>query len=228
MLSAAATRLGIAHGGRDLELALLTQWSELFRTGVLAWGQSLSSPNAPFFHLTERGREALANLTRDPANPAGYLRHLNSVAHINPIAQSYLSEALDCYVAGFFKAAAVMTGAAAERVILDLRDATVQKLAVLNRSLPTGMSDWRVKTMSDSLHKFLGGCKSKFPRALQEEFDAYWAAFIQQIRATRNEAGHPASIDPVTHDSVHASLLIFPHLVRLANSLDLWVKSDLT
>lgn len=229
VLRAAATRLGIAHGDRDLEQALLTQWGELFRTGLLAWGESLSSPNAPFFHLTERARQALANLTRDPSNPAGYLRHLNSVAHVDPIAQSYLSEALDCYVAGLFKAAAVMTGVSAESVIRDLCDATVQKLASLGRPSPKGMGegDWMFKTKSDSLHKFLSGYKTRFTRALQEEF-VYWPAFIQQIRATRNDAGHPTSIDPVTSDAAHASLLVFPEFAKLANSLDLWVKKDLT
>jgi hypothetical protein len=227
VLTGAARRLGIAQGRPDLEQALLTQWSELFRTGLLAWGLNLSNPNPPFFHLTEPGRQALANLTRDPSNPAGYLRHLNSVAHVDPVAQSYLSEALDCYVAGFFKAAAVMTGVAAENIILNLRDATVQKLASLDRPAPKGMSDWRVKTISDSLHQFLNGHKAKFTRALQEEFEAYWSAFTQQIRATRNEVGHPTSIDPITSDAVHASLLIFPELAKLANSLDHWVKKGL-
>ena len=197
------------------------------RVYLLAWGKNLLNPNAPFFHLTETGRQALANLTRDLSNPAGYLRHLNSVAHVDPVAQSYPSEALDCYVAGFFKAAAVMTGAAAENIILNLREAMVEKLDSLNRSAPKGMTDWRVKTISDSLHQFLNGHKAKFTRALQEEFEAYWSAFTQQIRATRNEAGHPTSIDPVTSDAVHASLLIFPELAKLANGLDLWVKKDL-
>ncbi len=227
VLNAAARRLGIAQGRTDLEQAILTQWSELFRTGLLAWGLNLSNPNAPSFHRTERGRQVLANLTRDPSNPAGYLRHLNSVARLDPITHSYLSEALDCYVAGFFKAAAVMTGAAAESIVLNLRDSTVEKLASLGRQAPRGMSDWKVKTISDSLHQFLSGNKAKFTRALQEEFAAYWTAFMQQIRATRNEAGHPTSIDPVTSDAVHASLLIFPELAKLANSLDLWVKNDL-
>src|SRR5262249_11866478 len=88
VLNAAAKRLGITSGS-DLEEALLTQWSELFRTGLLAWGRSLSSPSAPFFHATERGHQALANLTRDPSNKAGYLRHLGTVANLGPIAQSY-------------------------------------------------------------------------------------------------------------------------------------------
>jgi hypothetical protein len=168
VLNAAAKRLGIGQGTPDLERALLTQWSELFRTGLLAWGLNLSNPNAPFFHFTDRGRQALANLTRDPSNPAGYLRHVNAVAAVNPVANSYLVEALDCYVGGYFKAAAVMTGAAAESIVLNLRDATVQKLTSLTRSAPKGMTDWKMKTISDSLHQFLSGHKTEFPRAPKE------------------------------------------------------------
>jgi hypothetical protein len=227
VLKGAARRLGITQGQLDLEQALLTQWSELFRTGLLAWGLDLSNPNAPNFHLTEPGRRALANLTRDPSNPTGYLHHLNSIAQVDPVVQSYLSEALDCYVAGFFKAAAVMTGAAAESIMLNLRDATVQKLALLNRKPPKDMSDWKAKTVSNSLYQFLSAHKAKFTRTLLENFEAYWSAFTQQIRATRNEAGHPISIDPVTSDAVHASLLIFPELAKLADGLQLWVKRDL-
>jgi hypothetical protein len=130
-------------------------------------------------------------------------------------------------VAGFFKAAAVMTGAAAESIILNLRDSTVRRVTSLNRTLPRGISAWQVKTVADSLHQFLSGHKAQFAHPLQEEFDAYWSAFTQQIRATRNDAGHPTSIDPVTSDAVHASLLIFPELARLANSIDLWITKDL-
>jgi len=36
VLQAAAERLGIAHGGDESQQALLTQWGELFRTGLLA------------------------------------------------------------------------------------------------------------------------------------------------------------------------------------------------
>lgn len=207
--------------------AILTQWSELFRTGLIAWGMNLSNPNPPYFHLTERGREALAHLTRDPSNPAGYLRHLASIATLDPVALSYVAEGLDCYVAGLFKAAAVMVGCAAESVILNLRDAVITKLTTLTKPVPKPMTDWRIRTVSGALYAFFNGQKAQFSLALRESFEAYWLAFAQQIRATRNDAGHPLSVDPVTPDVVHASLLIFPELARLANSLSTFVANDL-
>ena len=224
VLNAAAKRLGITSGS-DLEEALLTQWSELFRTGLLAWGKSLSSRSAPFFHATERGLQALAHLTQALQTKPGYLRHLAATAKLGLVAESYLGEALDCYGAGLFKAAAVMTGSAAERIVLDLRDVTVTKLASLSKPVPKGMSAWQVKTISDSLYIFLDGYQ--LPHTLREEFDAYWPSFMQQIRATRNNTSHPTSIDPVTYDVAHASLLIFPELAKLANSLERWVNDCL-
>jgi hypothetical protein len=193
VLETAAIELGIRQNP-ELEEALLTQWQELFRTGLLAWGLNLANPNPPFFHLTERGRRALSNATRDPSNPAGYLRHLTSVATLEPIAMSYLTEGLDCYVDGLFKAAAVMIGCAAESLILSLRDSTVQKLIAVGRAVPAGLDDWKVKTVSDSLKDFLDTQSKKFGRKLREPFEAYWSAFAQQIRAARNDAGHPASV----------------------------------
>jgi len=207
--------------------AILTQWSELFRTGLLAWGLNLSNPNAPFFHLTERGRGALASLARDPSNPAGYLRHLASIGTIDAVAMSYLTEGLECYVAGLFKASAVMVGAAAESMILCLREATVEKLTTLGRTVPKPLEDWRIKTVSDALVAFFEAQKASIGRQLREGFEAYWPAFAAQIRTTRNEAGHPLSVEPVTQDAVHASLLVFPELVRLTNGLQNWVKNEL-
>lgn len=227
ILLATARKLGV-NQNRDLEQAILTQWGELFKTGLLAWGLNLSNPGPPFFHLTERGRRALENATRDPSNPSGYLRHLSSMGQIDEIAMSYLVEALDCYVAGLFKAAAVMIGGAAERIILGLRDTTVQKLTSLGRTVPTQLNDWKIKVVSNALRTFLDGNKIQFSRELRDSFEASWSPLVQQIRVTRNDVGHPSSIAPVTPDTVHASLLVFPELVKLVGGLNAWVANDLT
>lgn len=220
ILDAVARKVGCGH-----DEAILTQWSELFRTGLLAWGLDLSNPNPPFFHLTERGRIALAHLTRDPSNPAGYLRHLASIASLTPVADSYLREGLECYVAGLFKASAVMIGAAAESLILSLRDETVQRLTALGIAVPKQLQDWRAKTVSDALKLFFDGHKKDFDRQLWEAFEANWSPLALQIRSARNDAGHPVNIDPVTPDSAHASLLVFPELARLAKDLTAVVAS---
>jgi hypothetical protein len=211
----------------ETEQLILTEWHELFRTGYLAWGLNLGNANAPFFHLTDRGKRALERLSHDPSNPAGYKRNLDSIATLSPIARSYLVEALACFTAGLYKAAAVMIGAAAESLVLELRDVTVQRLTVLSKPAPRGLVDWRIKTVLDALHSFLKTQSHLFPRELREEFDAYFLAFAQQIRASRNDAGHPSSVDPVTEQGVHASFLLFPELARLSAGLSSWVRTSL-
>ena len=128
---------------------------------------------------------------------------------------------------GLFKAAAVMIGCATESLILNLRDLTVHKLKALGQVVPKGLNDWKIKTVSESLRDFLASQPNKFSRELREPFEAYWSAFAQEIRATRNDVGHPVSVDPVTPDAVHASLLVFPELAKIANGLSTWVTHDL-
>ena len=120
-----------------------------------------------------------------------------------------------------------MIGCSAESVILGLRDHLVAKLQSLDHAVPAKFSDWRIKTVLDALHAYLDSKKGDFPRELREEFEAYWNAFGQQIRTTRNDAGHPTSIDPVTEDSVHASFLIFPEQAALSRKLNEWIVNEL-
>jgi len=223
VLANAASRLGI--GGGPLEQALLTQFGELFRTGYLAWGLNLANPNPPFFHLTEQGRKTLAQLSGDPGNPTGYLRRIDAVASINPIARSYLDEALRCYVADLYKAAAVMVGGSAESLIIELRDEVIGKLAAAGKSPSKDLGDWRVSRILRGLKTILDA--QNLAVDLKARYESFWPAFTQQIRAARNDAGHPSDVDPVTPDTVHASLLIFPELLKLATDLRKWVHDNL-
>lgn len=204
----------------SLEQEILTQWHELFRTGYLAWGLNLSNPNPPFFHVTNQGKRAFQQINRDPANPEGYLRHLYSFATMNPISKSYLEEGLRCFVATQYKASAVMVGAASEAIILGLRDSVVLKIRQNNGNVSNSLGSWQVKAVLKGLKNYFDNEKSNFDQGLKEEYEAYWPAFSQQIRAVRNEVGHPSSIDPITEDVVHASFLIFPELAKLASKLE--------
>jgi hypothetical protein len=209
--------------GREIERAIIIEWQELFRTGLLAWGQSLGSADPPFFVVTHRGKQTLERGKRDPGNPRGYLDHLAALVALNPIAMSYLREGLDCFVAAHFKASVVMLGCAAESLLLELRD---DLIAFLDRSgIPPfkGLTDWRAKTVAEAIQRTLDAHKSAMPRELQEEYEAYWPAAVQQVRATRNEAGHPQSVDPITADGAHASFLLFPEIARVQAELRAWM-----
>ncbi|MFA6055587.1 MAG: hypothetical protein WC769_09450 [Thermodesulfovibrionales bacterium] len=222
ILGEAERRLNIRNN-IELEQALLTFWHDLFRSGYLAWGYNLSNPNPPFCHLTEQGRSTLQHLSRDPSNPEGYLAHIARNVSLNLIAASYLEEAVHTYNSNCFKAAAVMIGAAAESIILELRDKLQSKILEFGRTPSKDLIDWRIKKILDAIRKEIEIKKAAIPTVLFESFEAYWPAFTQQIRASRNDAGHPQSIDPVTEEMVHASLLIFPELAKLAAELNDWI-----
>lgn len=208
---------------RTDQQAILTLFSDLFRNGQLAWGVDLANPNAPFMHLTEVGRQTLRHISRDPANPDGYLSYLEKQGGLNEVAKSYIEEALKTYNSNCFKAAAVMTGAAAESVVLELRDAFIKRVKELGKEPPKDLSNWQLKRVLDALKRALDQQKNLMPGKLSEAFEAYWPAFTQQIRVARNDAGHPSGLNPVTPETVHASLLIFPELVKVSAELKVWL-----
>lgn len=206
--------------------ALLSFWHDLFRTGYLSWGYNIDNPNPPFCHLTERGRKWLEHFSRDPANRDGYLAYVRKQAKLNPISESYLEEALSTYNNECLKSSAVMVGAAAESLAIELRDTLEAKLNALGRKIPSDLQDWRLKRVLDAIEREITAQKQKLPHKLSEAFESYWSPFTHQIRLARNDAGHPKSIDAVTYETVHASLLIFPELAKLCADLRSWVSKN--
>lgn len=217
-------KLNIPHNDIDIQQALLTMWGDLFRNGYLCWGQNLDNPNPPFFHITEKGRKILRHLSRDPANPDGYIQYLQSVAKLSLTTEAYLLETIQTYNSNCHKAAAVMVGAAAESIILELRDNLVKHLQKIGKTPHKDLNDWRIKRISESLKKIFDSHKTSMPGDLRESYEGNWTAFTQQIRKVRNDAGHPANIKNITEENVHASLLIFPELAKLAMQLNKWIK----
>jgi len=225
VLHETAESLNVGQSNDAAHQVVLTVWYDLFRTGIISWGLNLANPNPPFCHLTARGTSAMVQLSRDPSNPAGYLQHLEAIGALNAVAMSYLTEGLETYNASCHRAAAVMVGCASESLILEVRDALLAQLKAKNQPVAAKLQDWRVKTVLDQLATEIDSRLGSMPRPLQEEYSSYWAAFTGQIRMARNDAGHPTSIDPVTADTVHASLLIFPQLAKLSLELLAWIKS---
>ncbi len=211
----------------EMQQAILTCWYDLFRTGILAWGYDLCNTDQPFCHVTIHGKLILENLSRDPSNPSGYLSYLSKVALIEPITHSYLQEALNTYNSNCVKASAVMVGAAAESLVLTIQSLLIGKMDKLGLSKPRDLEDWRIKKILQAIENIVKERKKNMPVSLFDSFEAYWPAFTHQIRTVRNESGHPTSIEPVTRDTVHAVLLVFPELASLANKLRAWIDNDM-
>lgn len=149
---------------------------------------------------------------------------MRTTAPFGPITESYIGEALQTFNSGCYKATAVMVGAAAESIVLDIRDSLVSKLNIAKNPVPKDLIDWRISRVLKSVETVIKSKKSDVPQTLFERFDANWSAFTHQIRTARNDAGHPSNVDPVTPEDVHASLLIFPQLASLAVELKDWVS----
>ncbi len=226
ILQEAQQRIGWAQSS-EVQQAILTYWYDLFRNGILSWGYNLSNPDPPFFHVTAHGRKILKNISRDPSNPDGYIAFLTSNANLDPISLSYIEEALKTYNSDCIKASSVMVGAAAERLVLNIQASLIDRMESIGAKMPKDLKDWRVKRILGAIETVLSQRKKKIPNSLFESFEAYWPAFTHQIRTVRNESGHPVSIQPVTPDRVHASLLIFPELGVLADSLKGWIELEM-
>jgi hypothetical protein len=172
ILQKTAERLGIHHNP-TYEQALLTLFYDLFRNGHLAWGFNLANVDPPWCHVTEQGRETLRHLSRDPANPDGYRAHLSSHGILDPIANSYLEEALKTYNTGCFKSTAIMLGTASESVILELRNVLVKRITDIGRAPAKKLSHWQIKTVLDALKADIEPQKESMSKPLKEAFEAF-------------------------------------------------------
>jgi len=236
VLREVARDLGIrGASGRDAQAGLLTIWYDLFREGYLSWGIDIDNPNPPFCHLTGRGRTFLSHISHDPANHQGYMQYLTSQTTLNPVAQSYIQEALNTYNNMCYKATAVMVGAAAESMVIEVRDTLVGHMKTTGQlwttvapAIQKRLEAWQISLMLAGIEEALDAYKKKMPQELRESFTAFWPAFTGQIRMARNEAGHPTSVNPVAPETAHGVLLTFPHQARLAYALIAWIPSGIT
>jgi hypothetical protein len=121
-----------------------------------------------------------------------------------------------------------MVGAASESLVLTVQASLIRRMELLGLSKPRDLEDWRIKRILLSIETVIKQRKKLVPDPLYESFEAYWPAFTHQIRTVRNESGHPSSINPVTPDNVLASLLIFPELAILIDSLTSWIENSMT
>jgi hypothetical protein len=221
----AARRLGAHHDERQHKM-ILDAWDDLYRSGIVSWGTDLvSSMNSAsnWAHLTQLGVDAVKNLSRDPSNPAGYRNTIDEYVRDLPVVVSYLNEAIDTFNRASIKASAVMLGAAAESMNLTLRDKLKAKIAAAGRAPPKALDDFRIATVLRAVEGELEARTKDMPNELRERFESYWPAWTGLFRMTRNEAGHPRSVEPVTRDAVHAALLLFHEQARLSRDLLLWV-----
>lgn len=177
-------------------------------------------------HLSEHGVDALNSVDRDPSNRRGYLAAIAPHLKDQEIALSYLDEALDTYNKGNVRAAAVMLGCAVEALSLSLRARAKARIATNGGAAPTQLDDWRIAKVLRALEQQLDSRVAAMPRHLRERYESFWTAWTGLFRMTRNDAGHPKSIEPVSRDAVHGQLLLLHEHARLVSELGAWVDNE--
>ncbi len=214
---------------RDRQRLLLTAWSDLFREGLVSWGADVTHMNPPHCHLTDRGRQFLKNISRDPRNPIGYMAYLDNLTTIDPIARSYIEESLKTFQNQCWKATAVMVGGAAERLVLLVRDTLVEqlnmvnKMAGLSQGVQADLKDWRISKVLGGIDRVLDPYKRDMRHELRETYTTFWPQVSENVRRVRNEAGHPISVDPVDESTIYRILLMFPDHAKQASDLIAWI-----
>jgi hypothetical protein len=169
----------------------------------------------------------MRQLARDPTNPMGYMAYLDIEARLDPIARAYVAEGLEYFNNGLHRAAAVMVGAGVESVVLELRDKLVTKLGVLGAPAPPALLEWKPATVTKEMTKILDLNKPQMPHDLRASYEAHWSSLVFETRRVRNDAGHPAAIDPIVYEEVHAVLLTVPITARFAFQLGDWIMATM-
>jgi hypothetical protein len=201
--------------------ALVTEviWS-LIVQGILVPGLDDSNQGYPFLRLTEYGKQCVTEERVLPHDPDGYLREFHKSA---PAADStvseYLTEGLQCYIRGLYRASAVMLGGASEQAVLllidrfgqSIRDSTdrerfvseIEKAPSIFRKF--GIFEKRFITVKD-----------RMPKQLTDNLDTLLRGIFDLIRGSRNDAGHPASERRVDRDAIYSHLRLFiPYCQRI-------------
>jgi hypothetical protein len=218
---------------RDLSVqrAVLACWNELLRKGDLSLGQADGVWSVNHCFVTDSGKATLNHTDRDPMNESGYLTYLRKETILDSVTSGYVTEALATYRATCFKATAVLIGAAVENLVLNLRDELVKRLSAAGLSVAADLKSHKARTVVEAIAKrILPDLKAdarksndEATRKLSEDADSRLTCVAAEFRKTRNDAGHPASLDPVDPADVHANLLLFPSTAKLLARLKTWI-----
>lgn len=222
-------RASLEPGDRTLINEII--WS-LIVQGVLSPGLDDNNQTLPFIHLTGYGRQCVAEDRILPHDPDGYLMEFQAaVPSADPAVVEYVTEALQCFIHGLNRSAAIMLGGASEKAILTLIEAYAASIEDPNQKAAT--KNQIAKTPSifrkyEVFEKQFPSFKSNLPRDLAENVDSLLRGVFDLIRNSRNDSGHPASGVLVDRDTNYSHLKLFvPYCKRVYGLID-WLQHNQT
>ncbi len=153
-------------------------------------GQGSSTDNWRW-NLSTVGIKAATGGTWEPRDPEGYLRRLRAhTPELDPVAVSYVEEALRAFNARCYLATSVMLGVASEQVVGGLARSVIDAVPGAT-GLRKAIENPKVSQFSRflELRKQLEPMRPQLPDDLGDTLTL--DAVADLLRITRNEAGHP-------------------------------------
>jgi len=223
------SRVFLEPGDRTLLNEII--WS-LIVQGILAPGLDDNNQTLPFIHLTEYGKRCVAEDRILPHDPDGYLREFQAtVPAADPVVVEYVTEALQCFIHGLNRAAAIMLGGASEKATLTLIEAYV---ASIGDGTKKNTIEAQVAKAPSIFRKFevfekqFPAFKGSLPRELAENVDSLLRGVFDLIRNSRNDSGHPASGVLVDRDTNYSHLKLFVPYCKRVYGLIGWLQHNQT
>ena len=143
------------------------------------------------------------------------------------MARLYLSEALETFRTGNDLASVVLIGVAAEKIMLDIIEATQNAITDTNEKtvFQKSCAKQNIKPKFDALRNKMTGKKGLFPRPLEDVLVLHLDGIFDFIRRHRNDGGHPTGRKFEREESF-ALLQLFPTYCRTGYSLIDWLKGN--
>jgi hypothetical protein len=207
-------------------------WDLILERVLIPGSETVGSSNEgwPWLALTEHGRRVVAERKPVPYDPDGYLARLRR-AGIHVTIERYLQEAVGTFRTGNYLASAVMLGAAAEWLIIELCEAIAESFAnVSEKNQFNGdkrAGSWKISLKTRAVNEWFKQKKAQLPVEWQRpEQTELIDKIAGLIRSRRNDAGHPQN--PPTeysHEEAYALLMVFPDFCEKLYELKAWLST---
>jgi len=184
--------------------------------------------NFPWMQVTEWGKVCLENGEYVPYDTGLFLSRIkNQIPNLDEIVVLYLKEALNSFRAGIYLAVAVMTGVASERILIVLRDAIGLAIKENDRhkKLVEATENQTAKRIYKEISKKIDPIREQLPAGLQDSIGTELEGIFQEVRRTRNDAGHPTG-RVIEREEAYALLQLFPVYARSAYALIGWLSAN--
>lgn len=197
-----------------LAFFLVEAYTQLLTSGyIVHWPKGIRPPDPNAFRVTERGKQWVSFSVPVPEDGDGFLVALNTlIPTLDPVVKQYVAEAVVTYNRQAWFAAAVMVGAASEKVIYMLADALLNVTGGKDqRALEKTIKERNIPNLFEQLNKVLTSHieSDSLPYEIHEGSEPHLMSLFEAIRVQRNEAVHP-TVGEVTPTTVRLTLSAFP------------------